>query len=831
MPDGITATITAEGDLDITIDKDELAALLSKASPPVDAPPGDPTPPVDTDPAPPADTTPPAPPVLGVAASYDATTKQIHVVGSYAAAAPVLVYFAAAGKPIGAGSGTGRTTLPAKPAGTPFAFNLAAPAVAGSYAVLCAQGTLSEAVTVDVPAATPPATPTDPGGSTKPPPPIETPPVETPPVVEPPVVVPPASKVLAVPLLTSKVEVAARPISFGRPWAMGQLTGGLSYNGQPVQVDVLMRHDDGSAKFTMLTLPAPALAAGAGIPCPLVAAPTAAATAIDLSAATIPLQVRVTIGGVVHLLDVGAALKSPSSYELRGPLVSDGRVDLPVTNALHLVVDARVYADGRHWMDVQLRNDLALGTAGGDLTYDVEIVYGGSVVFAKAGIRQWQYQHWHREIWSDNAPVHHVAQDAAEFIETGFVFPYDLKTGADPSCIKPVVVGPRFDVLGAGDLPQYMGQTGVGPYIGADPGWGAAWVMLQTEEARAYALAQSDAAASIPWHFWVAADNGWVDVTKHPRLWVDNRGVAPNGELTQAIPARNGPAANQLLSGWTLDAAHQPSTHWLPAIYTGSRYRRDLLAAQAAWAIAGMNPGKGYRDGAAGIVVTPQTQVRGIAWSLLAIARAAALCRDQNAYFAKVLANNLAYLQAEAATGSQGEASFWVPGVYGSTPDELAPWQQDYVGWALAQIVCLGNAAARDVLRSMIGYLAGRAIKLGVNGFTYNLVKSSTVIGANSLRVTTNYTKWGDMLAATAALSLTSGKGPAPNGWTAADGKPWPPNTFLGYYMLALSNLRFLAREFPDDARCAAARDWLTANAQMATPAQFRLQPNYSLAA
>jgi hypothetical protein len=379
-----------------------------------------------------------------------------------------------------------------------------------------------------------------------------------------------------------------------------------------------------------------------------------------------------------------------------------------------------------------------------------------------------------------------------------------------------------------------MGQTGVPTDIGPDPEWAAAWLLTQTQAGRDYALACSDCTSSIPWYMEDVTTNDFLSLSVRPNLWADSRQAPAQGGLTQGIPQKYSyyDASHNVvvvpMSGWNVDAAHQPDGNWVAFNLTGDRYRHDLLVGQAAWNVMSMNPQNGYRNGAQGIVVTNATQTRAVGWSLRQLLRVAFASKSHGAEYNTIVDNNLSYLlaQANGAGKAQGEAGWWVQGQYG-IPLQIAPWQQDYVAAALSHADRMGFAKARQLLLAQAGFIAGRFLPQAggwkqVNGIVYNM-------GAMSDAQFTPILTWAAIQAATA---LVSGEAPAPNGWTAADGTPWPPNTFLQYYLMAISNLRYCAKHLGSvEPRFIQARDWLEANTAFCTPAQFSLNPAYSFAA
>lgn len=511
--------------------------------------------------------------------------------------------------------------------------------------------------------------------------------------------------------------LAARPITFGQVFIPGAFPRGsglvarIGGHDVPAQLDVKTTNPDGSVRFGIVTLIA---AAPADVMLvrhkPPTAAPVDMAATLGKYDLTVDLVMRDGSGDVTHhyaaaTLLTDALRTGKVHYWLRGPLATEARVDVPVESSLRLTFDIRFYADGTTFTDVQFNNDTAMQPTGGTVEYAVTISEHGKPVFHQADVHQFQYQTWHREIWNSGYPNVNVVHDIGELERAGVIWNYDLHAGVSATMVafcQTEIAKPGFTgVLSSADLTKYMPMTGGRSDIGPLPEWDVSWLMTQNAEIARYALAQEDAAGSIPWHLYDPATHTYMTVDSWPKLWTDPRGGhGPPGGLTQQIDEK---------AGWSLDFSHQPGMSYLAYLLTGSHYYLDQLDAQATWTVLGIWPY--VREYGQGIVATKGIQLRGAAWSLRELVEAAYINPDNGpltAYFKRLVANNFGYLLAEAKAAHQGQAYGWLQGVYGYERGTMAPWQQDFMATTVILAAEQGVPGAKELLTWQAHFLAGR---------------------------------------------------------------------------------------------------------------------------
>jgi len=634
---------------------------------------------------------------------------------------------------------------------------------------------------------------------------------------------------------TQTSALAAREITIGQEFAAGQVLPGTQLvadiNGTtvPIQMDVKTTNPDGSVAMAVLTMEQPALAANTSVDVMLQSG--AYAVTPDVSLLALTSSYNFTVDLALHNADgtttpfhidaataLAAALKGGTvSYWLQGPQATEARIDVPISGSLHITFDITAYADGTTSTDVQFNNDLTMTASGGTVTYDATISQNGAVAFSQSNITQYQYQTWDKQIWSNGAPQVNVQHDILALEKTGDIQAYDLTTGVSASLISKegsLLSGPGFGVLGNANILEYMPETGSRADIGTTTQGNAAWLITQNQTAEQYALAQADAAGSVPWHFFDPTTGAYVNVANYPKLWTDTSAVRLGATaLTQPMPT---PAQ----SGWTPDAAHQPDLDYVAYLMTGDRYYLDQLNAQAAYDIITTGP-NGRHDGA-GIVADGADQVRAQGWSLREIVEAAAANPNGSAekvYFTNIMNANFTFLLSETTAANQGQASGWIPGNANGS-GEIAPWQQDYFATTVVLAAEHGVAAATQLLLWETNFLAGRflAAAEGLDPhFAIGYRLSTYTPGASQSDA---YQTWAQIEAATLA------SGDASN--VSADGTSWT-NTDGNYASLARASLAgdITVTGSPDAMH---AYGWITAYAPQAGLAYQQSNPAFDIA-
>lgn len=555
----------------------------------------------------------------------------------------------------------------------------------------------------------------------------------------------------------------------------------------PVQVDVKTTHPDGSAKMAVLAFERPVLSSGASVAVTLEKAPSAPAVApVDLAAVSAKhsLVVELTPAGQGKIsIDVMDALRDAladgsGSFWQRGPLATQGRVEVDLPGSLRLKFDVTAFKDGQISVDAAFANDESMLSVGGRVSYDVVARLNGREV-VRESINHGQYQTWTREFETSEANGGQGLGGAArgwlnirhdvEYLKgAGAVPAYDLSMPVWQGILDgygKMIATPGWGApLAANSVVQYMEAAGGRPDLGFTTEYNVVWLLTGDMRAATVALGQAEASGAVPWNHWDTTNKTWLNIDNYPRLWTDNRGGTgrpgdpTSGGLTQQVDSE---------TGWVLARSHQPDLSFVPYILTGERWMLDGLNAQSAWTVMFTWP-EPRMGGEANML--NGAQVRSAAWAMRQLENAAWINPDgsaEKAYFEKVSQKNWAWLLSKAPewTALQGEAHGYIPNNVGAR-GELTPWQQDYLAGITILAAKRGNALAAEVLEWTSNFLVGR-FTAGDQGFSNRDGVAFTIAIADpATRVL--YKTWEEIGAATIAKGWSNTTG---NGWGNSEGE------------------------------------------------------------
>ena len=645
---------------------------------------------------------------------------------------------------------------------------------------------------------------------------------------------------------TGSTESGAHIITTGQVFAAGQVLSTDALKATivntaavtPVQMDVLSVWPDNSVKLASLAFSVPDVCANSQIQAMLSKTTASAAAPVSLAASAPSLSVTLNFSSGNYsgstTIDLNARLQSSlissPDYWLRGPLVTQARVDVPVPSGLpstlHLTADVSVFSDGTSAVDMQFNDDLAtIIPANGSvnplaplapLVYTATVNLAGSAVTKQ--VSQSQYTSWHTTLNPNGFAALNVQHDIAQLKRSGAIMPYDLTTGVNNTVLQGydqnILQSATFGLpLSTNGVTIYMPTTGGRGDIGVTTQYNTVWLLTQDPRAANVAMAQSDTAGAIPWNFKLS--NGhWItqaEVTGST-IWA---GYGASG----ANSGYAGIAYNQDTSVWTTDQGHQPNLSYVPYIMKAARWNYDRINAQAAYNLSNVWPDSLCVASTCDVILNGWGQVRSQAWGFREVQRAAFIAHPgtfEAGLFTQVVAHNWAYVQSQRAalSSKQGQLAGWYPGTYGdNTGSTTAEWQQDYLTSAITLAAVGGDTNAGLFLAWQKPWISGRFIGSGMNphdGCTYN------VIVANPANTSVYYNTWSSFEAATVAAGDSNG-----SGWTQSQGD---------YCRLARASISGALVLAPNDTALQQALTWLNgSDAPFIDQGSFRDDPTFNV--
>ena len=496
--------------------------------------------------------------------------------------------------------------------------------------------------------------------------------------------------------------------TFGEAVPSGVAHDGLQVGTQPTQTDVKTRWPDGSIRFAVVTVNAPATAAYDITP----AATTPGTFTPFVPAAAVAL----TLGGVVYT----ATLPNLPATDLwlSGPLVYEGRtVVAPMSAAdgrphpfLRVNFDTRVYSDGKARVDVSVENLLdQVGAT--TVTYNVAIKVNGQVVFAKPAVQHYYLTRWRKVFEVGSGALAAVTPDITPFNMTRALPPY---LGLVSNVVS-APIGLTYDILSSGALDPNMPAHGGRPELAPYPDWTARYLVHKNSTQRSFVLTNGDLSGSWPVHVREAEGSTKIGVgaerlvslDQRPTVWYDERAQAAGFDFIKGtpLPIREyglltpGPGQTALIP----DNAHQASLAYVPYLLTGDRYYAEEMAFWANYGMLRTYSGDGVRS-STGILA--YNEVRGYGWALRNMVDAAAYYPDSSpvkAYLSQKVLNNLQWLDTYASAQNPVTNPFRVMWL-GKRPEGaqyIALWEQTYLAHAIDRANkqgFVGGLAHRDAI-------------------------------------------------------------------------------------------------------------------------------------
>lgn len=519
---------------------------------------------------------------------------------------------------------------------------------------------------------------------------------------------------------------ASLPLTFGQPFRAGDLpsSSGLiatDSNGAsvPVQMDEVSSHTDGSVRFAVLSTQLSNLQASQPRIVNLFKAAKSASTPSVPADPAWNLQLEATIydsngNGTVWTAQPQSQLRdqiaSGAGRRLSGGVASEYTIVAPFKSsggAVHPHLEARLhvrlYENGtRIRTEAVLENTRTFTSGPGNITYQLVIKQGGTVVHTQPKFTHYHHARWRKVVWTGSQPQFRLRHHMPYVLASRALLNYDLSLKVPEQTLASWDINmANVTPMQAGVITQYFPMTGGRADIGPLPRWTATYIVSQDDRPRKAMFLAAEEAAAIPVHYRDEQTGLPLSVVQRPNVTV------MFGNSSPQVPAASGSTI------WTPDTSHQASFSYVPYLLTGDAFHQDEMMFWASWNVAGGNPE--YRGYAKGLL--NWDQLRGQAWSLRSLAEAAFALPDNHpmkAYYQGVLRNNLDWYVSNYKPGSTMSALGAIKNPYHDR--NTSPWQSDFMGTVLAFIAGQGEAQALTALQEVSKFTVGRFLN-DANGF------------------------------------------------------------------------------------------------------------------
>src|SRR5580704_2083414 len=250
---------------------------------------------------------------------------------------------------------------------------------------------------------------------------------------------------------------AAGDVSFGQSFALGDFPAGAQLvaivNGVqiPVQINVQSTYADGSAKFAIVTVDAPALPANTHVDV-MLARGTSETSITPVHIGDIlthgydaTVDINIHGGSAVHLdaASILSAALTSGNYTtyMQGPLATEVQINVPISGSLHGTLNITSFADGRVSTQLVMANDGSTqADANTNYTYDIAINAGGTTVFQQSSLDQVAHTTWQQTVWTNGvglapAPAVQPIFDIAYLEHSGAIAALDLSLGMSSTAL------------------------------------------------------------------------------------------------------------------------------------------------------------------------------------------------------------------------------------------------------------------------------------------------------------------------------------------------------------------------------------------------------------
>jgi hypothetical protein len=340
----------------------------------------------------------------------------------------------------------------------------------------------------------------------------------------------------------------------------------------------------------------------------------------------------------------------------------------------------------------------------------------GSADYTSPPLTQYTATRWHKVLWWNDAEPKVYLQQDTQYIQASMAVSRYMPLKADEGFLASR--RQSCDPLDHCDQTKTMSNTGAQPAIGPLPRWTSVYILDPDVRAYNWMLANTDALGTYSIHYRDQA-TGWpVSIQNHPYVtlvnWANANRIAqqnnakgmqykadllpnctPNAVVTSCSTAWYG-TGNPYM--WNVE--HQPAQSYVPYMVTGSWYYMSELAFGAS--LNNMWSSENYREYSKGLIDRSHSSVRAKAWALRDLAEAAYLLPDSyplKSEFNAVVRNSLADWNAKYSDNPHANPlhitdDSAIYNANGGKKNAIAPWQHNFLTWAVGHAAELGFADA-----------------------------------------------------------------------------------------------------------------------------------------
>jgi hypothetical protein len=165
------------------------------------------------------------------------------------------------------------------------------------------------------------------------------------------------------------------------------------------------------------------------------------------------------------------------------------------------------------------------------------------------------------------------------------------------------------------------------------------------------------------------------------------------------------------------DVAHEPALNYVPYLLTADPFFLEELRFWNNWNALSLNPG--YRSGSKVIFLSGYQQVRAMAWQLRTLGYLAAILPEQSTekrFWDHVIQTNLNVVKSKWISSNHWPEPV-ITGAYGANRNGIravAPWQEDFLTWALSNMSSLGFNGWKEAARWNAYFVVNRITSPGI---------------------------------------------------------------------------------------------------------------------